>query len=62
LNDFPEWEIIVVVDIPGKERVWPPMGLTIRKHEIVDRLQREFLPVEFRSLAYKDSRPGTGFD
>ena len=25
LNDFPSWEIVMAVDIPGKEH-WPPMG------------------------------------
>ncbi len=62
LDDFPQWEIVVAVDMPGKEGVWPPMGLTIRKHEIVDGLRRDYLPQEYRSLEYAGSRPGTGYD
>ncbi|MGH6770084.1 MAG: hypothetical protein ACRECO_13800 [Xanthobacteraceae bacterium] len=26
LREFPDWEIVVVVDIPGKEDQWPRMG------------------------------------
>ncbi len=59
---FPDWEIIIVVDIPGKENVWPPMGLTLRAHEVIDGLQRQYLPQEFQSLTYEGSRPGTGYD
>ena len=38
------------------------MGLTIRKHEIIDGLQRQYFPEEFQSFRYADSKPGTGFD
>lgn len=62
LSDLPAWEITVSVDIPGKERTWPPMGLTIRKHEIIDGLQRRLFPIEYQNLQYADSRPGTGYD
>ena len=61
LSEYPAWEIVIAVDIPGKES-WPPMGLTIRKHEIIDGLRREYLPKEYRSLRYFGSRPGTGYD
>jgi hypothetical protein len=56
LTDFPDWEIVISVDVPGTERVWPKMGLVIRTHEIVDGLQRQYLPEAFRSLRYDDSR------
>jgi hypothetical protein len=62
LTDLPDWEITVTIDIPGKEKVWPVMGLTIRKHEIIDGLQRHLFPVEFQNVQYVDSRPGTGYD
>jgi hypothetical protein len=62
LRGFPDWEIIVAVDIPGKETVWPPMGVTIRENEIIDGLQRRYLPKEFEAIKYEGSRPGTGYN
>ena len=62
LLELPDWEIVAVVDILEKQSQWPKMGLTIRKREIVDGLQRQYFPAEFRSFAYPDSRAGTGFD
>jgi hypothetical protein len=62
LVDLPDWEIVAAIDIPGTEKSWPRMGLTIRKHEIVDGLQRQYFPEEFRAYQYADSRPGTGYD
>jgi len=62
VSHLSDWEIVVAVDIPGKEGRWPPMGLTIRSHEIVDGLRREFLPPEWQNMAYPDGRPGTGYD
>jgi len=62
LDNYPDWEIVIAVDIPGTETTWPRMGLTIRKHEIIDGLQREFLPEDVRKFNYPDSRPGTGYD
>jgi len=62
LSDLPEWEIAIAVDIPGQEGAWPVMGLTLRQHEIIDGLQRQYFPPAFQAWAYKDARPGTGFD
>lgn len=62
LIDFPEWEIVAAVDVPDKKKVWPIMGLTIRKHEIIDGLQRQYFPAEFQNFEYAGSRPGTGYD
>ena len=59
LVDFPDWEIMVAVDIPGKEH-WPSMGLMIRANDIVDDLQRKYLPEQFRFLKIPGSRPGAG--
>lgn len=61
LNSFPDWQIVIAVDIPGKEH-WPLMGVTIRKHEIIDGLRREVLPAEFEDFKIPGSRPGTGYD
>jgi len=52
LREFPKWEIVIAVDIPGTEKTWPRMGLTVRAEKIVDDLRREFLPDEFRRLVY----------
>lgn len=62
LSELPDWEITVAVDVLGKENEWPIMGLTIRKHEIIDGLHRQFFPQAFQNLTYTDSRPGTGYD
>lgn len=61
LKDFPNWAIVMAVDVPGKEH-WPSMGVTIRAHEIIDGLLRKYLPEEFRFLKIPGSRPGTGYD
>jgi hypothetical protein len=60
LADLPDWEIVMLIDVPEKK--WPPMGVTIRKHIVIDGLRREILPAHFQSIQYADSRPGTGFD
>lgn len=62
LTELPDWEIVIAVDIPGKEKDWPPMGVTIRKHEIIDGLQRQYFPEELRDLHYAGSKQGTGYD
>ena len=59
LSSFPGHEIIVAID--GEEH-WPRMGLTIRAHEIIDGLQRQHFPAEYRSLTFEGSRPGTERD
>jgi hypothetical protein len=57
LRDYPEWDIIVEVDVPGTEESWPPMGLIVRDDKIYDALEREHLPKEFQSLAYEGAVP-----
>jgi hypothetical protein len=52
LTDYPNWHIKVQVDVPGTEGVWPGMGVVIYPDEIVDELQRQFLPEEFRNIRY----------
>ncbi len=62
LQKVPRWEIVVAVHIPGTENSWPPMGLIIRGHEIVDGLQRQHFPREFQNFEYEGSRRGTDRD
>jgi hypothetical protein len=56
LADYPKWYITARVDVPGKEDSWPSMGLVIYPGEIVDDLQRDFLPEEFRNIMYESAR------
>jgi len=46
-----DWEIVMSVDIPGKES-WPPMGIVIRRNEIMDGLQRSYLPPEIQNIKF----------
>ncbi|MFC5067651.1 hypothetical protein [Flaviflagellibacter deserti] len=63
LDLFPEWQIFVGVDVSQHgELSAPEMGLILRRHEVIDGLQRAWLPLEFRELMYEDSRPGTVMD
>ena len=58
LRDYPNWEIVVDVSPEQYGQAWPKMGLTIRPHEIVDSLKREYLPKEFQGIEYEGSRRG----
>ena len=63
LRDFPGWEIFVTIYIrQGTSKNWPNMGLIVREHEIVDGLQRQYFPAEFRNIHYEGSRVGTDRD
>lgn len=62
LANIQDWEIVLIVDMPQSGEEWPFMGVMIRWHEIVDGLQREYLPEEVRPPAIPGSRPGTGYD
>jgi hypothetical protein len=55
LAHHPKWDITVRVDVRGKEESWPGMGLIIRHDKIIDELQRDFLPEEFRAFSYGSS-------
>jgi hypothetical protein len=57
LATYPDWEIVIAIDIPGKENEWPSMGLVVRHEEIVDGLKREYFPNEFQNIQYDGSRP-----
>jgi hypothetical protein len=54
LGDFPGWHIAVRVDVPGKEKTWPLMGILIFRGRVIDHLKREYLPGEFRWITYED--------
>jgi hypothetical protein len=59
LQDFPGWEIVVAIYLRGgASETWPDMGLIVREHEIIDGLQRQYFPPEFRDIRYEGSRPG----
>ncbi len=53
LGDFPGWHIAVRVDVPGKEKTWPLMGILIFRGRVIDHLKREVLPAEFRRISYE---------
>jgi hypothetical protein len=56
LLGYPDWEIMFRVDVVGKEKEWPAMGLIIHDDGIVDGLQREHLPEEFHSVFYASTK------
>jgi hypothetical protein len=56
LIEYPHWEIAVRIDIVGTEEKWPGMGLIIYHDEIIDELQRQYFPEEFRHFAYEGSK------
>lgn len=56
LVGYPKWEITVRIDVPGKEQEWPGMGLIIYDDEIIDELQRDYFPIEFRNFTYEGSK------
>lgn len=60
LDRFPDWSIVVALDV--NDQNWPNMGLIIRKHEIVDGLQRQYFPPEYQGIHYEGSRVGTDRD
>lgn len=62
LKSYPGWEIRIGVGMPNDASGWPLMGLTIRAHEIIDGLQRQYFPKEFQDIRYEGSRPGTEND
>jgi hypothetical protein len=62
VGEFPGWDIVVAMDVQSAERGWPEMGLIIRKDEIIDGLQRQYFPPEYRNFEYEGSRRGTDQD
>jgi hypothetical protein len=62
VKHFPAWQITVTVAPWDYLRDWPRMGLYVRPHEIIDGLQRQYFPKEFRNLEYHGARRGTAND
>lgn len=58
LADFPGWEIVIAIDLKEAGQSWPNMGLTIRSHEIIDELQRQYFPKQYQGIKYEGSRRG----
>jgi hypothetical protein len=58
---YSDWEIVVAVDIPGTEGRWPPMGIIVGPHEVIDDLRREFLPADWQDVSYPNSKRGVGY-
>jgi hypothetical protein len=52
ISEVADWEIVVSIDIPGNEQSWPDMGLIIRSSQIIDDLQRQFLPREISEVDF----------
>ena len=57
LNGYPNWEIAITIGSSVKEKAWPAMCLIIGDNEIIDGLQREYFPEEFKTIVYEGSRP-----
>jgi hypothetical protein len=57
IADYPDWEIVISIDVPGTEKTWPRMGLVVQVDKIIDGLQRHYLPEPFRNLHYQGSQP-----
>jgi hypothetical protein len=67
LDDFPDWEIVICVinqesdseDVRQYGFEWPDSQIIIRDDEIIDSLNRDRLPMEFRDVVIEGSRPDT---
>ncbi len=62
LTPYPDWSWVVALDVSAVGDAWPEMGLIVRRDEIVDGLQRDYFPEEFRGLRYDGARIGTDRD
>jgi hypothetical protein len=62
IQPHPGWEVVVAVVNRSNYSAWPKMGLYIRQHEIIDGLQRQYFPTEFRNIEYRGARSGTEDD
>lgn len=52
LGDFPDWDITIRLDLPNLDSSAPGMGLIVSSDKIIDELQRQYLPEEFRNYIY----------
>ncbi|HEU0083093.1 MAG TPA: hypothetical protein VFQ87_09490 [Bradyrhizobium sp.] len=51
-REYPGWHIAMRVDVRGREKAWPLMGLLIFRGRMIDYLKREVLPEECRGWRY----------
>jgi hypothetical protein len=51
---FPDWEVVISLDVPGTEDRWPRMGVVVLPDKIIDGLRRDYLPERFGSIFYKN--------
>jgi hypothetical protein len=49
LKQYPNWEIVIAFGSSG--------AVVIRDDEIIDGLERQSLPKDFKAIAYEGSRP-----
>lgn len=58
LADFPGWDIVVSHSPTERDEGydWPAMGVVVRANEVIDDLQRQYFPPQYRSIAYPDGR------
>ena len=67
LADLPNWYITARVDVPGKEKIWPGMGVIIYPDEIVDELQstqlseRQGRLIDFDQVASMERKKQEGY-
>ena len=52
LAAYPNWSITIRVDVVGKEKEWPGMGIIIYPNEVFDELQRNYLPERFQTMIF----------
>jgi len=62
LKEFPGWQIDLMIGLWDHLKDWPNMGISIRAHEIVDDLQRQYFQKEFQDLVFEGSRRGNVCD
>lgn len=62
LEEFPGWQIDLMVGLWDHLKDWPNMGISIRANEIVDDLQRQYFPKKYQDLAYQGARRGSVLD
>jgi hypothetical protein len=56
LDGYPNWEIAITIGSAEKDNSWPSMCLIIGDNEIIDGLQRQYFPEEFKTIEYEGSR------
>lgn len=53
---FPDWEVVISLDVPGTEDRWPRMGIVVLPDKIIDGLRRDYLPERFGGIFYKNDK------